>query len=68
MTPQTFWMVWVSHKSAPTKRHPSPMSARDEAARLACLPDNRGKKVYVLMAREYCETVPPIPPVSWHNV
>ncbi len=52
--PQKFWMCWVSpHKGSPMKRHPYQADAAIEAIRLARLPDNIGKKVYVLEATEY---------------
>ncbi len=53
--PQKFWMCWVSHKGSPMKRHPTQMDATTEAVRLARLPDNIGKKVYVLEATEYAQ-------------
>ena len=53
MTPRTFWMVWVSHKSGPTKRHPSLESAEREAVGLARLPENIGRKVYILEAIQW---------------
>jgi len=47
-------------------RHDTPEDARVEAERLARLPYNRGKKVYVLMMISYCEV--PETPVVWHEV
>ena len=64
MTPRKFWMVWVSGKSSPTKRHPALDAANCEAERLACLPDNKGRNVYVLEAHAYCHTPAPVP-VHW---
>lgn len=63
MSPQTFWMVWVSHTRGAVKRHPSIQAAETEAARLARMPENVGRKVYILEAKEYCEAVET--PVLW---
>lgn len=63
MTPRTFWMVYVSHKSSPTHRHPSKEGAMLEAIRLARLPDNVGRKVYMLEAKNYCVAEPG--PLLW---
>ena len=55
MTPQKFWMVWVNKngKSAPTRRHPDFLLASVEADRLARLPENANKKVYVLESKDF---------------
>ena len=64
MTPRTFWMVYVSHKNSPTKRHPSEASAITEAQRLALL--NKGFNVYVLEAQMYCHTEEA--PIVWTDL
>jgi len=51
--PQKFFMVWVHDTPTTEMRHPSYQLAFQEADRIARLPQNRGKKVYVLEAIEY---------------
>ncbi len=63
---EKFWMLYIEGRSSPTFKHGTIGDAHVEADRLARLPDNRGRKVYILEATRYCviEEVP----VSWHNV
>ena len=42
-----FWMVWLDASWATKVKHLSLSEARKEANRIACLPDNIGRKVYV---------------------
>lgn len=51
--PQKFWMVWVHDTPTTKHRHPTLQIALQEADRLARLPENIGKKVYVLEALDY---------------
>ena len=53
MTPQKFWMVWRQDSPTTKHRHPSFVQASAEADRVARLPENIGKKVYVLEAMNY---------------
>ncbi len=53
MAPQKFWMVWVNNRSAPAHRHPSFALAPLEADRLARIPENANKKVYVLESLDF---------------
>ena len=50
-----FWMVYVEGRREPRKKHPSLELAHAEAERLACLPENIGKKVWVLVTIGCCE-------------
>jgi len=52
-TPQKFFMVWLKDSPTTTKRHPDYGSAWTEANRVARMPQNIGKKVYVLEAMDY---------------
>ncbi len=59
-----FWMCYVEGKTTgPAIRHPCESSARQEAERLAQLPDNRGKRVYILESIAWCE----VAAVAWHD-
>jgi hypothetical protein len=51
--PQKFWMVWLKDSPTTKKRHPTKEKAQQEANRIALLPENLGKKVYVLEAIDY---------------
>jgi len=53
MTPQRFWMIWVQATPKTNHRHPTYEQARQEADRLAMLPENYGKNVYILQAVDY---------------
>jgi hypothetical protein len=53
MAPQKFWMVWLKDSPTTIKRHPSKYIAQAEADRIARLPENLSKKVYVLEAVDY---------------
>ncbi|MFW9991945.1 MAG: hypothetical protein ACFFD4_07775 [Candidatus Odinarchaeota archaeon] len=53
MTPQKFWMVWLANSPNTKHRHPTQQLAEKEADRIARLPENLGKKVYVLEAIDY---------------
>lgn len=49
-----FWMIYVEGKGAPTYKHPTENEARKEAERLAKLPDNQGRGVFVLESVANC--------------
>jgi len=51
--PQKFWMVWLQDSPTTRKRHPTQGEAFTEADRIARLPENIHKKVYVLEALDY---------------
>jgi hypothetical protein len=53
MAPHKFWMVWVHDTPTTKHRHPSYETARAEADRVAMLPHNIGKKVYILEALDW---------------
>ena len=53
MTPQKFWMCWLEASPKTTRRHMSYEIARCEADRIAMLPENKGRKVYVLEALDW---------------
>jgi len=65
-TPHKFWMVWVNKTPTTQHRHPMLKLAQDEAERLAKLPENIGKKVYVLEAVNWCWINPK--PVEWESL
>jgi hypothetical protein len=46
-------MVWLKDSPTTIKRHPTREQAEKEADRIALLPENLGKKVYVLEAMDY---------------
>lgn len=61
---QRFWVVLVEDTTGGTHhQHPTYDSARDEAERLARQSQNRGRKVFVLEAVNYCEAMDV--PVQW---
>jgi len=51
--PRMFWMVWLHDSPTTEHRHPTRESAELEADRIARLPENIGRKVYVLEALDY---------------
>jgi hypothetical protein len=53
MAPVKFFMVWVHDTPTTKHRHPSYEAARAEADRIAMLPMNRGRKVYILEALDW---------------
>jgi hypothetical protein len=46
-------MVWLEASPLTKHRHPSYEIARCEADRIAMLPENKGRKVYVLEALDW---------------
>ncbi len=61
----TFYMLFVEGRTAPTYKHTTEADAKIEAERLAQLPANIGRKVYLLKAILSCvvET-----PVKWSDL
>jgi hypothetical protein len=60
-----FWTCFVEGSGGGTYyRHEWESDAYTEAERLSRLPNNRGKKVYILEMVRYCEV--PETPVTWH--
>jgi hypothetical protein len=61
----TFWMVYIDGTMGCTHKHLKYSEAKNEAARLALLPTNRGCKVFVLRATDYVivET-----PAQWYRM
>ena len=53
MTPHKFWMVWLEASPTTKHRHMTYEIARGEADRIAMLPENKGRKVYVLEALDW---------------
>jgi len=51
--PQKFWMVWLEASPTTKHRHTTYEAARWEADRIAMLPDNKGRKVYILEALDW---------------
>ena len=49
-----FWLVWVDGTRGATFKHPNVQEASNEAERLALLPENAGKQVYILEAISAC--------------
>lgn len=61
-SPDYFYLVYVEDKKAPMIKHMDMDCACNEAERLARLPCNQGKKVYILSSiRIIYVDVPPIP-------
>lgn len=60
-----FWMVYVEGKAGSKMKHPSNTSAFKEAERLACLNENRNRRVFVLETIFYCHTSYP---VTWERL
>lgn len=64
LVPERFWMVMVEDRDRPRLvRYICLNDARLAAERLAVLPENIGKKVWVLEASSYAEVS--IRPVTW---
>jgi hypothetical protein len=49
-----FWMVYVEGQRSPTFHHWTEKEARIEAERLAKLPENEGREVFVLSSIASC--------------
>jgi len=62
---QTFWMCYVQGAHTPTYFYLTEAAARKEAERLASLPDNQGRRVFLLKAVAMC-VAPPI--IEWKEV
>jgi hypothetical protein len=54
MEEASFWMVWVDGTKTPTCKHETLQGAYNEAERIARLPDNAGKRVYLMQAIQVC--------------
>jgi hypothetical protein len=63
MESEKFWMCLVEESQGCRYMHSYKDAAIQEAERLARLPDNAGKKVYILEVICYCKTE--IKPVIW---
>ena len=63
MNEDRFWMVWIEGREGPTKKHETFDDARREAERLLALPQNYGRKAYVLHPDCYGIVEPP--PITW---
>lgn len=50
---EPFWLIWNENGHAPTKKHSTWESARNEARRLAMV--NPGEKFHILGSLETCE-------------
>jgi hypothetical protein len=61
-----FWMCYVEGSAGCRMTHPCEGDAMEEAQRLAKLPGNETKRVYVLQSIRYCQTE--YPPVVWHEM
>ena len=55
-----FWMCFVEGNRSPERCHLTADVAQEEAIRLARIPENCGKRVYILEAINFCR-VDPIP-------
>jgi len=64
MQPKMYWVCYVEGKSIPRVLHEEWEEAHDEGVRLAQLPENRGKKVYIMESIGFFYT--PTPPVNWY--
>ena len=51
----TFWMCWVEGRLGPTRQHETLTDAKHEAERLARLPENEDRHVFVLAAVYACQ-------------
>lgn len=60
-----FWMVFVEGSATSKYPHESRNSAMLEAARLALLSANEGKRVYIMEAVGSCITAKP--PLEWED-
>ncbi len=61
-----FYMCYVEGRSRFIAPYNTLNMARTEAELLANLPENEGKKVYLLTSIEYCQKE--TSPVSWHRI
>lgn len=59
----TFWACWVKGNRSPTFQHRTADDAQKEAERLARLPENVGKPVFVLKAESFA--LVELPPCSF---
>jgi len=60
-----FWIIVVGGKGVGEPRqHPTEPESHEEAERLAKLPDNVGRKVFVFGLESYC--VMPEVAIEWH--
>ena len=57
-TEYTFWACWVKGSSNPTIQHRTLQEAQVEATRLARLPGNVGKPVFILTAGSFAVVEP----------
>ena len=62
---ERFWMVYVDGKTGSAAKHPNNGEAYEEAERLARMDSNKGRKVFVLEATDYCEVSVP---VTWSKL
>jgi hypothetical protein len=62
---QKFWCCFVEGTGCFSFKHLTKPSAVQEAERLARLPNNKDREVYVLKAISYCKTE--YPPITWHE-
>ena len=60
---ESFFMVYVDGKTGSTAKHPNNGEAYEEAERLARM--EKGRKVFVLEATDYCEVSAP---VTWSKL
>jgi hypothetical protein len=60
-----FYMVYVEGSQGCRHQHLTDQEAKTEAERLARLPENRNKSVYVMQSTEF--VICPDLPVSWHQ-
>ena len=61
-----FWMIYVEGTGGFGVKHETEDVARSEAERLARLPDNRCRKVYILETIGFCQTE--YPPVVFYEI
>ena len=65
-TMKQFWCCYVEDTGGCRYKHEYPEQAIAEAERLAMLPENRGKKVFVLKAVKVCHV--PATLVQWEEL
>ncbi len=64
-----FWCCYVEGSGGFKIAHFEEEEARNEAERLSLLPENQGKKVWLLFSEAFCIAGVPIKPsVEWHEV
>ncbi len=64
---ERFWNCWVEGTEGGNHiKHWHYEIAKEEAERLARLPENRGKTVYVMGGVSYCKV--PTQPIEWHDI